>query len=131
MTSQLTSSSTVFGSSYVEQTIKDVLEAYLRNVKYDPIRCSRLSHDLCSIIKAKTKETLQRRLPAAAAAGADIDEVNGRKLVVHVVLGQDSDQSVLLSSRCIWNASTDTLASATYRNNSVFAVCVVYELGRS
>ena len=45
-----------FAANKVEQLIKDVLEAYLRRVRYEPCRCSRLCQDLCSIIKGKTKE---------------------------------------------------------------------------
>lgn len=117
-------------------------------------RCSILTHNLCKIIKDHTKQ-LHRQLAAdrAVAAAAPVaaltdgfktsnsaidrcdDGANGTdcdddrwKLIVHIVLGQDSDQSVLLSSRCIWNADTDCLASATYRNNSLFAVATVYGL---
>jgi AhpD family alkylhydroperoxidase len=50
------------------------------------------------------------------------------KIVVQVVVGQDMDQSVLFSSRCVWNADTDCLASATYRNDWLFAVGVVFGL---
>ena len=79
-------------------------------------RCSRLSHDMCSIIKDKVKE-LQK------------DEVVRRKLVVHVMVGQDADQTVRFASRCLWNVDDDSMASATYRNNSLFAVGVVFWLG--
>jgi len=70
---------------------------------------------MCSVIKDRVKDLQQQ------------DEERYR-LVVHVMVGQDCDQMVCLSSRCLWNADEDCLASATYRNNSLFAVGVVFWL---
>ena len=79
-------------------------------------RCCRLSHDMCTVIKDKVKELQQNDEPH-------------RKLVVHVMLGQDAGQTVRFASRCLWNIDEDSMASATYRNNWLFAVGVVFWLG--
>ncbi|KAK2185543.1 hypothetical protein NP493_231g03067 [Ridgeia piscesae] len=99
-----------FAAYKIEHLIKDVLEAYLRRIKYNPDRCSKLCQDLCSIIKTKTKELATSRW----------------KLVVQVLVGEDTDQRVQMASRCLWNQATDNFASATFRNKSLFAIGIVY-----
>ncbi len=101
-----------FMSYKVECIIKDVLEAKLRLVKYDPHACGRLTQQLCTLIKDKTKEF----------------EFDRYKLVTQVLVGQDSDQSVQIATRCLWNQDTDNFAAATFRNESIFAVAIVYGL---
>jgi len=70
---------------------------------------------MCSVIKDKVKELQQ-------------GDKRHRKLVVHVMVGQDAGQTVRFASRCLWDVSDDSMASATYRNNSLFAVAVVFWL---
>lgn len=101
-----------FMSYKVECIIKDVLEAKLRRVKYDPQTCGPLTQQLCALIKDKTKEF----------------EFDRYKLVTQVLVGQDSDQSVQIATRCLWNQDTDNFAAATFRNESIFAVAIVYGL---
>ena len=81
-------------------------------VNYNASRCSKLADDLCSDIRRKTKELNFDRY----------------KIVVQVYVGQDTDQSVHMASRCLWNPGTDMFATATYRNNSLYAIAVVYGL---
>ena len=50
------------------------------------------------------------------------------KLIVQVYVGQDNEQSVQLASRSLWNTKTDMFAAATYRNNSLYAIALVYGL---
>ena len=88
---------------------------------YVAYRCSRLSHDICALIKDKVKELEQQQQHQR-------DDVPRRKLVVHVMVGQDADQMVRFASRCLWDVDEDSMASATYRNNSLFAVGVVFWL---
>jgi len=44
------------------------------------------------------------------------------------MVGQDVDEAVRFASRCLWDADQDSMASAVYRNNSLFAVGVVFWL---
>jgi len=85
-------------------------------------RCSRLCHDMCSVIKDKVKELQPQD------DDDDVSATSRRKLVVHVIVGQDVQQSVRFASRCLWNVDEDCQASETYRNNSLFAVGVVFWL---
>jgi len=77
---------------------------------------------MCALIKDKVKQQQQQQ-----------QDVVRRKLVVHLMVGQDLDDqtSVHFASRCLWNAGDDSMASATYRNSSLFAVGVVYWLAVS
>jgi hypothetical protein len=89
-----------------------ILYIFHIQVTYDPLNCSRLTEDVCSIIKSKTKEYNFERY----------------KIVVQVYIGENTDQSVQMASRCLWNPGTDMFAAATYRNNSLYAIAVVYGL---
>ena len=101
-----------FISYKVEYIIKNILETELKDTKYRADHCSKLTQDLCSTIKAKTKQLNFHRY----------------KLVVQVVMGQDTDQAVQVASRCLWNHATDNFAAATFRNNSLYAIAIVYGL---
>lgn len=101
-----------FMACKVESMMKEVLETNLKHVKYDADSCSKLTQNLCSTIKSKAKLLRFIRY----------------KLVVHVLLGQDSEQAVQVASRCLWNHSTDNFAAATYRNSSLYAIAMVYGL---
>ena len=99
-----------FVAMKVEYVIKDVLESRLKNARYDPDKCSGLTKELCATIKEKTKQL----------------QFDRYKLIAQVILGQDTDQSVQMASRCLWNSATDNFAAATFRNSSIYAVAVVY-----
>jgi len=86
-------------------------------------RCSCLSRDTCCIIKDKLKELQQQEDEQRTTT-----QRRRTKLVVHVMIGQDADQTVRFSSRCLWDVEQDSMASATYRNDSLFAVGIVYWL---
>ena len=94
----------------VEYIMKDIFERKLKHVRYDPATCSRLSHDLCTMIKDKTKTM----------------EFERYKLVVQVILGQDTEDSVQVASRCLWDQDSDNFAAATFRNSNLYAVGIVY-----
>lgn len=48
------------------------------------------------------------------------------KIVVLVHIGQLSGQSMQVSSRCLWDASSDTSASHVIKNSSLFGLASVY-----
>lgn len=48
------------------------------------------------------------------------------KTVVLVHIGQLAGQSIQISSRCLWDASSDTFASFSFKNRSLFGVANVY-----
>ena len=101
-----------FVSYKVEEAMKEILKDQLQDVTYNAEQCSKLTQKLCSRIKEKAKEMSYPRY----------------KLVVQVVLGEDTAQSVQMASRCLWDHNNDSFAAATYRNQSLYAIATVYGL---
>ena len=48
------------------------------------------------------------------------------KLVCHVLLSQQGQQSMLVASRALWDPESDSFASASFCNASLFAVATVH-----
>ena len=102
----------VFLPYKVEFLIKDLLESELKGVKYDPVLCSSMTQDLCVKIKERTKSL----------------EYTQHRLVSQVIIGEDTEHNVQISSRCLWNHHTDNFAAATFRNSSIYAIAVLYAM---
>ncbi|XP_071801616.1 dynein light chain Tctex-type protein 2B-like [Asterias amurensis] len=94
----------------VQQEIADVLEGVLGSMEYNPITSGRITTRLSEAIKVRVKALQFKR----------------HKLVVHVLVGSHDGQSMELASRCLWNQDTDSYASASYQNTSLFAIASVY-----
>ena len=84
----------------------------MEGVQYDKEGCKQLTITLADAIKKRVKELGYPRY----------------KLVTNVAIGQARDSSVALASRCVWNEHFDTFAEYTYKNESLFAVGLVYAL---
>ncbi len=50
------------------------------------------------------------------------------KLIVQVTIGQRKDQGVRITSRCLWDTSTDQYASTHYQNEHIWASALVFGL---
>ena len=50
------------------------------------------------------------------------------KILVNVVVGQCKDQGASITSRCLWDTATDNYAAASFRNEAIWASCVVFGL---
>lgn len=72
--------------------------------------------------------TLETDLPPLQVIRAGIKDllIPRYKIVVLVHIGQLSGQSMQVSSRCLWDASSDTSASYFIKNSSLFGVANVY-----
>uniref|UniRef100_A0A8U7MKF7 Uncharacterized protein n=1 Tax=Corvus moneduloides TaxID=1196302 RepID=A0A8U7MKF7_CORMO len=69
-----------------------------------------LAQSLTELLQSRAKEVVPPRY----------------KLVCHVVLGQQGQQSLVVASRGLWDPDTDSFASATFSNASLFAVATVH-----
>lgn len=49
-----------------------------------------------------------------------------KKLVVQVLIGQESNDAIKFSSRCFWDRHLDHTVSATYRNKYLYGFAIVY-----
>jgi len=50
------------------------------------------------------------------------------KLIVQATIGQMKDQGVCITSRCLWDTSTDNYASVNYQNKYIWASALVFGL---
>jgi hypothetical protein len=70
-----------------------------------------LSKDLCDKIKARCLQELT---------------IPRYKVVVQVTIGQRKDQGVRVTSRCLWDTSTDNYACANYQNEHLWVNALVF-----
>ncbi|TNN81535.1 Tctex1 domain-containing protein 1-B [Liparis tanakae] len=94
----------------VTEILKDVLTNYLQEEKYEVEWSQKMTKTICEVIRARVKELMIPRY----------------KIVVLVHIGQLTGQSMQVSSRCLWDASNDTVASYSFKNSSLFGLATVY-----
>lgn len=70
-----------------------------------------LAKDIADKIKQECKEKLN--LPRY-------------KLAVQVTIGQMKDQGASITSRCMWEPSTDNYASASFKNEHIWCSAIVF-----
>lgn len=94
----------------VKTIIRDVLEGYLAEERYEPELCRQMSKTISEVIKARVKELMIPRF----------------KVICLVHIGQLGAQGLRIGSRCLWDEKFDTFSTFEFRNNSIFAVGSVY-----
>jgi len=99
-----------FRPSEVRSQLKEFLDRTLQDIKYDHAQASALSKSLSEQIRDQLRASQHPRY----------------KLMVQVVLGDKKGQAVRVGTRCRWDADTDSLASYTYTNETLFCVVVVF-----
>ncbi|NWZ63927.1 TC1D4 protein, partial [Acrocephalus arundinaceus] len=99
-----------FDAQQVQQVLEGTLACALGTTAYNPQGSAPLAQSLTDLLQNQAKEVVPPRY----------------KLVCHVVLGQQGQQSLLVASRGLWDPETDSFASATFSNASLFAVATVY-----
>ncbi|XP_063074999.1 dynein light chain Tctex-type 4 [Engraulis encrasicolus] len=99
-----------FSSGRTTQSIQATLNTYLDGACYNASSCSHLSQILADLIRSKVKDTCPPRY----------------KLVCQVVIGQAGDQSLTVASRSLLDSTRDDFAAATFQNESLFTVAIVY-----
>ena len=72
-----------------------------------------LSKDIADKIKEKCKSTMD--LPRY-------------KIIVQVTIGQMRDQGVRITSRSLWDTTTDNYATVSYQNQNIWASAIVFGL---
>ncbi|XP_070563116.1 dynein light chain Tctex-type 5-B-like isoform X1 [Ptychodera flava] len=94
----------------VKNILKDVLESYLSEEKYEPELCRQMTKTISEVVKARVKDLQVKRY----------------KVIVLIHIGQLKDQGMRMGSRCLWDPENDTFSSYEYKNNSLFAIGSVY-----
>ena len=101
-----------FNVSKVERVIKNILEASLDGLKYDPKTCAAQCKGLSEEIKNRVKLLNYDRY----------------KIVASVVIGENKKQGVMVSSRCAWDDKLDGMANHCYQSPHIFCSATVYGL---
>lgn len=50
------------------------------------------------------------------------------KIIVQVTIGQMKDQGVKITSRCLWDTTTDNYATVSFRNQHNWASAIVFAM---
>ncbi|NWI14891.1 TC1D4 protein, partial [Crypturellus soui] len=101
-----------FSAARVQRVLEAALAGALKDTAYGAQSGAQLAHGLAELLRAQAKEVLPPRY----------------KLVCNVVLGQQGQQSLLVASRALWDPQSDSFASATFSNATLFAVATVHGL---
>lgn len=99
-----------FNEEEARSTVKAVVEATLGGTEYSAASC------------AETAKTLAERVKQAAKAQL----CDRYKLVSYVAIGQAHDCGVMCASRAVWSPAADTFVEFIFKNESLFALCILY-----
>ncbi|XP_071501182.1 dynein light chain Tctex-type protein 2B-like [Diadema antillarum] len=101
---------TAFKRSAIEKILKTVLETHLSSAQYAPTTVSIFTQNMSDEIKKRVKDL---RMPRY-------------KIVCQIYIGSKNGQSMQMVSRAVWNTETDNFATATFQNESLYAVASVH-----
>ena len=87
-----------------------VLKERLADVMWDEDECKDLSLNISDEIREKVKAL----------------EYSRYKIIVQCTVGENKQQGVLITSRCLWEPNTDNYASASFKNDQVWANVMVF-----
>eukprot|EP00931_Biecheleriopsis_adriatica_P030693 TRINITY_DN1806_c0_g1_i2.p1 TRINITY_DN1806_c0_g1~~TRINITY_DN1806_c0_g1_i2.p1 ORF type:complete len:127 (+),score=26.85 TRINITY_DN1806_c0_g1_i2:77-457(+) len=94
------------------EIMKEVLQSKLDKATYSMETTQVLTKQLADDIKDRLKELLG---PSSRY-----------KIIVQVSIGEQKGQGVRMGTRCFWDGDTDSYASETYSNESLFCVATAY-----
>ncbi|KAJ3057482.1 hypothetical protein HDU99_007250, partial [Rhizoclosmatium hyalinum] len=97
-----------FQSAPVKKIVDEILQNTLKKAKYDPEKVPVLSAKIGNEILAAVKKLEYERY----------------KIVVDVTIGEFKGQGIRVASRSLWDTTTDTYTSASFRNAHLFAVAI-------
>lgn len=97
----------------IETPALAILEKHLGEKTYDPSMCANESRTIAAEISEVVKAKQYKRY----------------KHVVIVSIGSLKERpSVYLGSRCLWNDKTDSFTTVRYKNNTLYAIAMIYGL---
>lgn len=100
----------VFKPSAVRSILETVLERYLSTAQYAPKTVSMFTQNIVDEVKRRVKDLKMPRY----------------KIVCQVYIGSKNGQSMQMVSRAVWNTDTDNFATATFQNQSLYAIASVH-----
>ncbi|XP_057281835.1 dynein light chain Tctex-type 4 [Pezoporus wallicus] len=99
-----------FNAGRVQRVLEGALTGALETMVYTPQSSALLAQNLVEMLQSRAKDVVPPRY----------------KLVCHVLLGQQAQQSLLVASQALWDPESDSFASTTFSNASLFAVATVH-----
>ncbi|XP_040215878.1 dynein light chain Tctex-type 5-A-like [Rana temporaria] len=99
-----------FSAEEAVRVIKSVLDEELKDCVYDATTSQHRAMQLAELVKAAIRDLGYERY----------------KLVCFVAIGPVSQGTIYCCSRSVWSPNSDTYAEYLFKNNSLFALCVVY-----
>ncbi|XP_048395746.1 dynein light chain Tctex-type protein 2B [Stegostoma tigrinum] len=99
-----------FSAEEARVAIRPVLEARLKDAKYEPHGSALAAVELAECVKKAVKALGYERY----------------KIVCYVVLGATTASGLCCSSRAVWSPTVDTYAEVCFQNDSLFALCLVF-----
>ena len=96
----------------VQAVVRAVLRDRMGAQQYDPVKAAQTSKHIAEDLREKVK-----------ALGCE-----RHKLVIQVTIGQKAGQATRITSRCLWDTSTDGFASDYFENETMYCVCQVFAL---
>ncbi|CAG2228987.1 dynein light chain Tctex-type protein 2B-like [Mytilus edulis] len=100
----------LFSCSKMEKAMQEIMEEVIGDAPYDSVTCNTLVHTVSNQIKDRAKIFPWKRY----------------RFIVHVILGQNTNTSIKVGSRCIWDEHRDTFATASYENKTIFAMATCF-----
>lgn len=99
-----------FKAIEIQKIVYNILEERLEDTSYEPDKCRYLVVSLANEIRHRVKQMGFARY----------------KIVCTVDMGSIAEQGLRVASRCLWDKAQDSLGTATYKNESLFAVGTVF-----
>ncbi|KAJ3359342.1 Tctex1 domain-containing protein 3 [Allomyces javanicus] len=99
-----------FPTAHARKLAAEILEKRLTKVNYAP----------------ETAAELTKVISAEIVAGLKALNLDRYKYVADVTIGEFKGQGIRSASRALWDSTTDSFASATFKNASLFCVAVVF-----
>ena len=111
----------IFLNLQVTALLQDVLRSKLQGVAYHADTASLLAKQLSDEIRDRLKE-IRDDSNGNPEAGLD----SRYKLVSQVFILEQRGQGVRVGQRCLWDADTDSYATASFQNEHIFAIATAY-----
>ena len=99
-----------FYPSAVRRIVNEVLNEKLQGVSYDDKVAQALALEISNVVKMKCKSLKMPRY----------------KVVVQTFIGENQNQGLRVTSKCLWNSKFDNYASATFLTGNLWAVVMVF-----
>ena len=99
-----------FHEGKVREIIKNVFVENIHEKQYDPNMCGSKCKLMSEIIKERVKYL----------------EMDRFKIVCIVMMGEEAKQSMLVTSRCLWDQKSDNYVTVEYRKGNLLALGLVF-----